>query len=131
MIRLFQVLSHLRRRLGIAKRQLPAGLGAGDVCSVLSGGGDFCIAKVLVREPGVVHVRVYKEKFGWRPQRVDTSSLSLGTIHDQEGFGMGHLPLSEENFCGWLPMVICREPLDDEELEGYRAWSESRGGVWQ
>ena len=127
------MLRDLRRRIAQwqGKRQLPADLDAGDVCSVLSEAGGFCIAKVLVRETGVIHVRIYKEKFDWRPERVDTKSLSLGTIHDENGFGMGHLPLSEGKFGRWSPIIMCREDVVDEELEGYGIWSESRGGVWE
>src|SRR5438034_3146824 len=114
------------------RRQLPPSLAAGDVCSVRSGDGTtYSIAKVLARDPGIIHVRVYKEKFKWRPDRADTTHLSLGTIHDSDGVGVGHLPLSEGEFGLWEPIIIRREEVSVEELDGYDIWKESRGGVWQ
>ena len=74
---------------------------------------------------------VYKEKFKWRPDRADTTHLSLGTIHDSDGFGVGHLPLLEGEFGLWEPVIIRREEVSVEELDGYDIWKESRGGVWQ
>jgi hypothetical protein len=123
---------YLRRKYAHwrGRRHLPADLAAGDVCSILTGDGTFSIAKVLAREPGIVHVRLYKEKFGWRPERVDTGSLSLGGIHDEDGFGIGHLPLVEGEFGSWEPLIIGREAVQEEELEGYYTWKESGGGAW-
>jgi hypothetical protein len=106
-------------------------LGAGDVCSLLSGSpGKYVIAKVLVRDPAIVHVRVYKESFPSRPQQIDTQALSLGSSHDPDGFGMGHLPMSEGEFGLWEPIVIHREPVAQDELEGHQIWKDSGGGVW-
>jgi hypothetical protein len=56
--------------------------------------------------------------------------LSLGTVHDEDGFGIGHLPLSARNFAHWEPMIIGHEEVSPEELEGYNLWKESGGGVW-
>jgi hypothetical protein len=125
--RFLRYMAHRRGR-----RQLPPTLAAGDVCSVRSGSqGKYAIAKVLVRDPAIVHVRVYKEWFPSRPQRIETAALSLGSIHDPDGFGMGHLPLSEGAFGLWEPIVIHREPVTEDELDGYQIWKESRGGVWE
>jgi len=86
--------------------------------------------KLLARDEGICHVRVYKQKFGSRPERVDPSKLSLGTIHDKDGFGMGHLPLSDEAFRAWQPVLISKTLVTSEELEGYRMWKEASGGVF-
>ena len=115
----------------VLQRRVPADLSAGDVCSVASGGDGYGVVKVLAVESETVHVRVYKEKYGWRPERIETAALSLGSIHDPDGFGIGHLPLSRPEFGGWEPVRINREKVADEELEGYRMWQESGGGVWQ
>ena len=117
--------------IGLDGARYPPSLAPGDVCSVLNGDGGYSVVKVLARDPGVVHLRVYKERFGWRPARIDTESLSLGTIHDEDGFGIGHLPLSEGEFGLWEPIVTHRESVSDEELGGYEMWKESGGGVWQ
>jgi hypothetical protein len=125
------MLTSVRQRINywLAMRRVPPALAAGDVCSIASGDGKFSIAKVLVREPGAVHVRVYSEKFVARPERVDTKTLSLGTIHD-EHIGIGHLPLSDARFGDWRPVVIGNEPIDDEELDGYKEWRDSGGDFW-
>jgi hypothetical protein len=111
------------------RKRVPSDLAAGDVCSVEAGESRYGIVKVLATDPDTVHVRVYKEKFGWRPERVDTGGLSLGTMHDDE-FGIGHLPLSRAGFGAWTPVRIHREPVSEDELEGFRLWQEARGGVW-
>jgi hypothetical protein len=110
--------------------RLPDGLSAGDICSIESGSGGFCIVKILTLEPGTVHIRLYKEKFASRPDLIDVTDLSLGTVHDEDGFGIGHLPLSARNFAQWEPMIIGHEEVSPEELEGYNYWKESGGGVW-
>jgi len=106
-------------------------LRAGDVCSVRSGREAYAIAKVLARDPGIVHVRIYKEKFQCPPERIRTTQLSLGTIDDTDGFGVGHLPVSEGEFGLWGPVIIGREEISIEELEGHQMWKEAGGGVWE
>lgn len=68
----------------------------GGIYSIEDGSGRLGIAKVLARYEGMCHVRVYKQKFASRPEKVQPSELSLGTTHDKEGFGMGHFPLRDE-----------------------------------
>jgi hypothetical protein len=70
---------------------------AGDVCSIKSE-DRFSVAKILAITGNVVHVRLYKEKFEIRPQAIPMSTLSLGSIDDPDGFGVGHLPLSRGTF---------------------------------
>lgn len=75
----------------------PAGpvLEAGDVYSVTTGDGDFAVVKILVYEDGIAHIRLYKNKFVERPTNIDVTTLSLGSIGDAEGFGIGHLAIQE------------------------------------
>src|SRR5688572_24700024 len=54
----------------------------GGLYSVESGDGDFRVAKVLALDPGVVGVRLYKQKFASRPTSVDPSILTLGSMND-------------------------------------------------
>lgn len=90
----------------------------------------FRVVKVLAVEPQVVHIRMYKNKFDGRPERVELNTLSLGTIHDAEGFGIGHLPIAAAEFAAWQPVFIQKGSLSKEELEGYEEWKRSGGGVW-
>jgi hypothetical protein len=103
---------------------------SGDIYSVVSQDG-FSIAKVLAVDPTVIHVRIYKQHYSTRPQHLDLASLTLGTIDDPDGFGVGHVPLKKETFSPWDPVLITHAPVSTEELAGYEAWKESKGGVWQ
>jgi hypothetical protein len=112
--------------------QLTAGLdlAPGDICSIKSGESGFGVIKILVVDQHVIHIRKYKNRFTERPYQLDLSRLSIGTIHDPDGFGVGHLPVSAGGFGSWMPSRICSQDLTDEELEGYRYWLEDQGGVW-
>jgi hypothetical protein len=109
---------------------LPADLRGGDICVVPSEDARYKIVKVLVAEGSVVHLRLYREPCSNSPARVDTATLTLGTITDAGGFGIGHLPLSRSTFASWKPVRIQREKVTDEELEGYQMWKEDRGGTF-
>jgi hypothetical protein len=98
--------------------------------SVISGDGRYSVAKILALDEDAVHIRLYKNKFPSRPRTIDPSVLSLGSIYDEDGFGMGHLPLSQEGFGNWQPVFLVQTSVSDEELEGYEIWKEDGGGVW-
>jgi len=106
------------------------GLTVGGLYSIQDG-SEFKVVKILAAGDGIVHVRVYKNKFAKRPETVDPSTLSLGSIKDEDGFGMGHLPLDRAMFDGWTPRLIMETKVLDEELDGYRAWKESGGGAFK
>jgi hypothetical protein len=91
----------------------------------------YGILKVLKVEAEIVHVRIYKNKYETVPARIDPASLELGTIHDKDGFGIGHLPLSYKTFASWHAQFLQQALVTQEELEGYEEWKESKGGVWQ
>lgn len=107
--------------------QPPTQWKVGGLYSIESGEGDFSVAKVLALDPGVVGVRVYKQRFPARPAKAP-STLTLGTINDKDGFGIGHLPLAEEEFGSWKPQLLEVQTVTAEELEGYSMWKESQGG---
>jgi hypothetical protein len=105
-------------------------LKVGGLYSVNDGEGSYRIAKILALDDSAVHIRLYKNKYRSRPATVDASLLSLGTIHDKDGFGMGHLPLSRAVFANWQPVFLFQSTVTDEELEGYEMWKEGQGGVF-
>ncbi len=105
-------------------------LRAGALYSVDSGEGYFQVAKVLVVDSTGVHVRLYKNRFKTRPDKVDFEKLSLGSIDNPDGFGMGHLPLTHEAFRAWEPVFIVESPITADELEGYRQWQAAKGGYF-
>lgn len=102
----------------------------GGVYSIASGDGKFGVVKILKLEPGIVHVRVYKNKFESRPTTIKVEELSLGSIKDKDGFGMGHVPISEKDFSGWKAVLLTKTEVKDDELEGYKLWKEANGGVF-
>ena len=79
---------------------------------------------------GICHVRLYKQKFQSRPTTIDVSSLSLGKPNDLDGFGIGHIPMREAGFFYLQPVLITKSTVTPEELDGYKIWKESGGGVF-
>jgi hypothetical protein len=94
-------------------------------------GGEFGIARVLKIDSEIVHVRIYKQHFSQRPRAVDPAKLALGSIDDNDGFGMGHLSLRTQTFAGREPVFITRLAVADHELQGYNLWKDANGGVWE
>ncbi|HEX5065029.1 MAG TPA: hypothetical protein VFY49_02870 [Myxococcota bacterium] len=103
----------------------------GGLYSILSAEGGFSVAKVLALDPGIVSIRIYKQRFPARPETVQPSQLVVGTIHDKDGFGIGHMPVASSTFASWEPRLITRAEVLESELDGYRFWKESGGGVFQ
>jgi len=91
--------------------------------------GQFSVVKILVLEPEIVHLRIYKQKFSSRPMTVDPGSLTVGMLGDAE-FSIPHLPLSRKRFASWKPTFISQQSVQASELEGYRLWKTANGGVF-
>lgn len=102
----------------------------GGIYSIDNKNGMFGAAKLLLSENGVAHIRVYKQKFAQRPRVIDPSALSLGSVHDPDGFGLGHMPIRMAGFLSWRPIFLTQTPVVAEELEGYEIWKSEGGGVW-
>jgi hypothetical protein len=115
----------------LSPRNAPSELFEGAYYSIIDG-DVFRIAKVLKLEPEIVHVRIYKQHFPQRPRSIDPAALTLGTIHDKDGFGMGHLPLRLATFLNSEPIFLTHAEVTPDELEGYNHWKEAAdGGVWE
>jgi hypothetical protein len=134
-------------RLSIEQPQTKAfaqDLETGGLYSVVrdSDKNTYGIVKILVLAPPDVHLRVYANTFASRPEEVNSSALSLGAISltdlgndaqgvDMAGLGIGHLPLSLQDFIhGWQPVFLESSFVTEDELEGYRYWKEDGGGVF-
>jgi hypothetical protein len=96
----------------------------GEIYSVQDRNG-YKVVKILAVDSRAVHVRIYKNYSSHRPQSVDVNMLTLGSVYDADGFGVGHLPLPTTTFSSWLPMLISRTTVTQEELEGYEEWKKS------
>jgi len=101
----------------------------GDLYSVQDPKG-FKVVKILADEKDVVHVRSYKNTFLVRPTQLDPAKLTMGSITDSDGFGIGHMPVSKTEFSSWKPQFIQHSSIKPEELEGYELWKKSNGGVF-
>ena len=108
----------------------PSELFEGGYYSIIDG-DDFAIARVLKIDPEIVHIKIYKQHFSQRPRAIDPARLTLGTIHDDDGFGMGHLPLRMQTFSEREPAFITHLPVAGDELDGYNMWKDADGGVWE
>jgi hypothetical protein len=116
--------------LVVACRRASSGPEVGGIYSTIDDKSSYSIVKVLAHEDGVTHVRLYKQKFQSRPVTVDVATLSLGKIDEPGGFGMGHLPLKDETFRQWQPVLITKSVVTPDELEGYKAWKAAGGGAF-
>ena len=94
----------------------------GSICSIEDGEGKFGIIKVLVINDQEAHVKIYKNKYDKRPSKIDIKTLSLGSINDKDGFGIGHVPLDRKEFDSWKPIPIGYQEVTKEDLEGYEIW---------
>src|SRR5687767_6723861 len=92
---------------------------AGAYYSVDRGRSYFQVVKVIAVTEMGVHVRLYKNKFHSRSDRVALASLKLGNIQDSDGFGIGHLPLTHRSFAKWRPKYIAAGTVLSDELDGY------------
>jgi hypothetical protein len=123
-------LLYVLRTGGAAPNTQLSDLREGGLYSLNEGDGAFRVAKILVLEPNVVHIRVYKERFNALPQDVDPAQLTLGSMRDPDGFGMGHLPMAPNAFLASRPVFLRQETVTPEELEGYEVWKDAGGGVF-
>lgn len=101
---------------------------AGGLYTVESDPGKFGAAKLLAYEDGICHVRLYREEYPNRPATLDPAKLTLSGADGKQGFSLGHVPLREESFRAWKPVLAGKAEVKEEELEGYRIWKEEGGG---
>jgi hypothetical protein len=111
-------------------QRTPPDLVKGGIYSVRATKNRFAIVKILVLEPGVVHVGIYKGTFDQRPARVETTSLTVGKLGDSNP-GMGHIPIDKKEFLSWDPELLLRQAVTPYELEGYQLWENAHGGSFK
>lgn len=87
--------------------------------------GTYSVMKVLVVDDFAVHLRSYANRFEELPSDIDPSVLTLGSISDGGGFGIGHFPLAKEGFWNDDPVFLRKTTVADDELEGYRTYIEA------
>jgi hypothetical protein len=118
-----------------ALRRLPPDLAAGDLYAIPTNDSRFAILKVLATDPQGVHVRLYKQRFSSVPSRLEASELTLGAFAvdetNSDPFTIGHLPITRISFGLSSPVRVARQPVLEDELEGYRIWLDSRGGYFE
>jgi hypothetical protein len=85
--------------------------------------GLYRVVKVLAVDDFAVHLRSYADRFEGLPSGVASSQLSLGFLGPPHGFGIGHFPLALEGFREDDRVLVGQEPVQDDELDGYRIWA--------
>ena len=98
---------------------MPKPFGPGDLCTVELEAGEYRVVKILSMADGIVHVRLYPDRFVDRPFEVEPSQLDLAAL------GIPHLPVNAEDFATWRPGVVGHEAVRLVELEGYDLWREA------
>ena len=93
----------------------------------------YTVSKVLAINPGIVHLRTYRNVFTSPPTSNDVPSLTIVmTLEDlmvlaknpeKAGpIGIGHAPISRTGFLDENPVLFASGPVEDDELDGYRDW---------
>ena len=79
--------------------------------------------QILAIGDGIVHIRLFADRFGERPFQVDPAQLDQGPT--DRYFGIRHLPTSVETFATWRPGAVGHEDVRADELDGYEIWREA------
>lgn len=95
---------------------------AGSICTVETGKGKFGVVKILVINEEEAHIKVYRNKYSERPVAVDIKELSMGSMADKNGFGIGHIPLDRKGFDNSNPVIVGFEEVTKADLTGYEIW---------
>lgn len=108
----------------------------GGIYSIYSSGGVFKIVKVLVVDPGGIHLRLYKNKFEERPEHINPQELVLGRVFNEDNsfnsdeFSLGHAAFFLDAFLQSNPILLMVVPVMEDELDGYRMWEDAQGGYF-
>jgi hypothetical protein len=113
----------LRLELGDEGSPTAADIVVGGLYAARDEDGTYRILKVLAVDGLAVHLRCYANRFKELPAQVSSSELSLGGLGSPEGLGIGHFPLAREAFGGEEYLLVGREPVADDELDGYHIWT--------
>jgi len=102
------------------------GIVVGGLYATRGHDGTYRILKVLVVDEFAVHLRSYANRFTELPTEISSSQLSLGGLNSPLGNGIGHFPVARAGFHREDHVLVGREAVADEELEGYRMWAGTR-----
>lgn len=91
------------------------GLTEGGIYTQKQGILNWGVFKILKLDEEIAHLRLFKNRF-WR--RPDSS------VVPRLDWSVGHVPISRANVESWRVHLLATENVSDEELEGYRYWSE-------
>ncbi len=105
------------------KSHIPTDLIVGGLYAMRNQDGTYRIVKVLVVDQTIVHLRSYANRFKELPAQVNSSQLSLGRLDGPGGLGIGHFPLAREGFDREERVLVARESVTEDELDGYRIWA--------
>ena len=101
------------------------GIQVGGLYTAQDQDGKWRVMKVLAIDDSAIHLRSYANTFDEKPTDLDPSTLTLGSIDDPAGFGIGHFPIAKEGFRIDNPELLQVVPVTDDELAGYRLYQEA------
>ncbi len=102
---------------------MPASILVGGLYACRDSNGQYRVCKVLVLDEHAVHLRSYANRFTKLPAQAQSARLSMGSLDGDAGFGIGHFPLAREAFERDEWILVGREEVTYEELDGYRIWA--------
>ena len=91
--------------------------------------GGYKVAKILRVDRTAVHLRMYSDRWAIPPETLDPWLLRLDR-YEAVVPGIGHIPVSHSSFASLEPAFERLAMVGTAELDGYRQWAESGGGVF-
>ena len=116
-------LNHMLGASFIIPLTMPEPILVGALYASRGSDGQYRISKVLALDEHAVHLRSYADRFAELPAEVHSAQLSLGGLGSPGGFGIGHFPLAREAFERETKVLVGREEVAYDELDGYRIWA--------
>ncbi len=98
----------------------------GDLYSFNKENNTYGVLKIIgideTSEGTIISAKIYKNTYSSTPKENTLGDLSVGTIYDKDGYGVGHLPILKGAFEIDILDFIKNEPVQTDELEGYNYW---------
>jgi uncharacterized protein YndB with AHSA1/START domain len=91
---------------------------------------EWAFGKVLTQTRKVIHLRIYSDRWVEPPELVNPWRLRLDPAW-ADNPGVGHVPLAAADLQRMPAYYMRLVMVGDDELEGYRNWKESGGGVFR
>ena len=99
----------------------------GGIYSVTRPDGTYGAVKLLQKEAGMVHLRLYVNRFPDRPREILPEDLKMQGGTTGMEMGIDHIPMPTKGFQKWGPQLLTTTEVTEQELSTYRQWKQSGG----